>query len=264
MNYDLPQTPSKLEDADLHTLPEEVELDPATIEFLEENPDRGVETKVGILKEVSEAATLKSKNLTIRFLVSPIEILGDEKVEGIKLVKNELVKSEDGSIRPRATDDVEELAVDLVFRSIGYRGIRLEDIPFHDSWGIIPNQMGRIINPDNNNTITGFYTSGWIKRGPSGVIGTNKVDSGETVDSMVEDIENGQILTPEIEDLNEIEKLISSKQPNYISYSDWLKIDSLEKEIADSDTNLENVANTLNEKREHLDAINNEKLKGTI
>ena len=220
----------KLEDADLHTIPEEVELDPITLKELEENPDRGVENKVSILKEASEAATLKSKNLTIRFLVSPVEILGDEKVEGIRLVKNELIKSEDGSIRPRPTDEYEELAVDLVFRSIGYRGVRLEDIPFHDSWGIIPNKMGRIINPENNNTITGFYVSGWIKRGPSGVIGTNKLDSGETIEIMVEDLNNGNILNPEIEDPTEIENFIKTRQPNFISYDDWLKIDAIEKE----------------------------------
>ncbi|MGH7884748.1 MAG: NADP oxidoreductase, partial [Thermodesulfobacteriota bacterium] len=222
---------TKLEDADLITLREEVELDILSLNYLEKNPDRSLETKVGILKEASEKPLSKSKRLTIRFLVSPVEITGNKNndISKIKLTKNELYQTDDGSIRPRSTDKYEELDVDIVFRSIGYHGIPLPGLPFNEKWGIIPNINGRITDLGNNQIIKGLYVTGWIKRGPSGVIGTNKTDSGETVKCMLEDIENGNILNPSNTGSEKILELIEERQPSFISYKDWLIIDEIEK-----------------------------------
>ena len=131
-------------------------------------------------------------------------------------------------MRPRPTDQFEEIPVGLVFRSVGYRGVPLKGVPFNDSWGVILNQKGRVLDPDTQKPMTGEYTAGWIKRGPSGVIGTNKPDAVETVTCMMEDLANGKTLSPAHPQPEAIEKLIQDRQPNYLTYADWLKLDEME------------------------------------
>src|SRR5262249_16451741 len=123
----------------------------------------------------------KSKRIHMIFLVSPVEIEGKDHVEAIKLVKNELHAAPDGSLRARATDQINTLPVGLVFRSIGYMGVPLPGLPFDHKAAVIPNDRGRVVDPATKQPILGEYVVGWIKRGPTGVIGTNKPDSVETV-----------------------------------------------------------------------------------
>jgi ferredoxin--NADP+ reductase len=172
----------------------------------------------------------KSKTLTVRFLVSPVELIGDESghVKAVRMVKNELRATEAGTLRPRPTDQYEELQVDLVFRSIGYRGVPLPGVPFHDSWGVILNQEGRVLDAETREPVTGEYTAGWIKRGPSGVIGTNKPDALETVKCMLEDVRIGITLDPSAPGAAAAEELVRQRQPNYVSYADWLRLDEME------------------------------------
>jgi len=220
-----------LDDAHAITQLEEVELDEFTRELLEKEEDRSLVKKIEILNAYSEDIEfVKSKKLHIRFLVSPVEIIGDEegRVKAIKLVKNELYRTDDGSLRPRATDNFEELEVGLVFRSIGYHGVPLPEIPFHEKWGVIHNEKGRVIDPDSGEHVPGLYATGWIKRGPSGVIGTNKQDSGETVECIMDDILSDKLPSPESLDTDSILKLICERQPDYFSYEDWLKLNELE------------------------------------
>ena len=188
----------KLEIADCLIPKEEAQLDDLTTRYLSDNPERSVDKKVETINEYSSHTKTKEKSLTIRFLLSPTEIYPDDKgnVKAIKLVKNRLSKSDDGSLRPKATEEFEILDVDMVFRSIGYHGIPLPEIPFKESWGIIPNKDGRITDTSEENTLTGLYCTGWIKRGPTGVIGTNKTDSAETVALMIEDIANKNTFQP--------------------------------------------------------------------
>jgi len=106
-----------------------------------------------------------------------VELLGaDGQVDCVRLVKNELVASDDGRLNARPTAVYEELPVGLIFRSVGYRGVPLPGVPFNERWGIIPNERGRVISPGTKTPIAGEYTAGWIKRGPSGIIGTTKPD----------------------------------------------------------------------------------------
>ena len=217
-----------LEDADLLVLPDEAELDALTLEQLERKPDRAAQTKIELIKKASERVPSKSKKIIIRFLVSPVEIIAgeDNRVKSVKVVKNRLYRSDDGSLRPKPTDETEEIPADLVFRSVGYRGIPLPDVPFDDSWGIIPNEKGRILEKTGGNPLPGLYATGWIKRGPTGVIGTNKTDSGETVACMVEDIETEEVLSPKLTSPESIKELLEKK---HISYDEWLRVDSFEK-----------------------------------
>ncbi len=219
-----------LDIADCLILKEESQLDDLTTQYLSDNPERSIERKIEMISEFSNHTKTKEKSLTIRFLLSPTEIIPDKvgNVKAIKLVKNTLLKSDDGSLRPKATEENEILEVDMVFRSIGYSGIPLPEIPFKESWGIIPNKNGRITDISEENTLTGLYCTGWIKRGPTGVIGTNKTDSAETVALMIEDINNNNTFQPENTESDKIEALIKERNPEYIDYEDWLKIDSEE------------------------------------
>ena len=244
----------KLEDADLLTLPDEAQPDPLTLEELERKPDRAAQTKIELIKKASERVPSKSKKIIIRFLVSPIEIIAgeDNKVKSVKVVKNRLYRSDDGSLRPKPTDETEEIPADLVFRSVGYRGIPLRDVPFDDRSGVIPNEKGRVLDKTGGNPLPGLYTTGWIKRGPTGVIGTNKTDSGETVSCMVEDIERENTLHPELTSAESIKELLDEK---HISYNEWLRVDSFEKKEGEKQgrprvkvTRLEEILGILEEK----------------
>jgi ferredoxin--NADP+ reductase len=223
----------KMMDAHAVTLPHEVELDAETKAELETSKDQSTINKIEILKSFCDpAGHVKQRQLHIRFLVSPVEILGDEngRVRGVKLVKNELYRDDNGEIRSRSTEEYEELEAGIVFRSIGYHGVPLPEVPFHEKWGVIHNEKGRVTDPGTSEHLDGLYATGWIKRGPSGVIGTNKQDSGETVECIVEDIKSGKLIRPESPDRGSLEAFIKDCQPDHITYQDWLRLDVLEIE----------------------------------
>src|SRR5207244_11191107 len=131
----------------------------------------------------------------------------------MRLVKNRLVSSPVGTLQPKPTGEMEDLPVGLVFRSVGYKGVPLRAVPFHESWGVILNERGRVLDPDTKQPVTGEYTAGWIKRGPSGVIGTNKPDAAETVACMMEDRSEGRLLRPEAPSYEAVEALLRQRQP---------------------------------------------------
>ncbi len=220
-----------LADADVVTLPDEVELDKITRLSLEQSNDQTAMRKIEILQGYAiRKTTQKSRKIHLRFFVSPVELVGDEsgRVSAIRLVRNELYSDENGSLKSRPTGRFEELPVGLVFRSIGYNGIPLPNVPFDEKWGVVFNQRGRVIDPETQRPLLGLYATGWVKRGPTGVIGTNKTDSAETVDCILEDAACGNILNPPHPEANSVENLISERQPNYVTYKDWLSIDAQE------------------------------------
>jgi ferredoxin--NADP+ reductase len=216
---------------DVFTMSDEMELDELSEQSLAQSQDRGTMKKVEILQSYTHnKPSGKPRKLTIRFLVSPVELYGNSAghVTGMKLVRNKLFASGAGTLRPKATDEFEEIPVDIVFRSVGYRGVALPGVPFYENWGVILNEKGRVLNPETNEPMTGEYTGGWIKRGPSGVIGTNKPDAVETVNCMLEDFAAGKTLTPAQPELSAVEALIQQRQPNFFSYEDWLRLDEME------------------------------------
>ena len=220
-----------MEGADGVTLPAEVALDPLSQEMLDNEGDRVTKKKVEILQSYADKQTSgKERKLIVRFLVSPTELCGDEsgRVTRMRLVRNELYKTDAGTLRPRATEQFEELDVGLVFRSIGYRGVPLEGVPFNDDWGVILNQDGRVLDPETDSPVLGEYATGWIKRGPSGVIGTNKPDAAQTVELMLQDLAAGRHLLPANPVVASIETLVQQRRPDHFSYSDWQRLDELE------------------------------------
>ena len=220
----------ELEGADIRVLPEEVRLDPASQAEVDASDDDTIKKKVAILQEFAHQARAgKPRVLTLRFLVSPTELVAgaDGGVRAMRLAKNELY-SEGGQLKSRSTGTVEELPVDLVFRSVGYRGVPIAGVPFDDRSGAIPNQLGRVTDPATKAAVPGIYVSGWIKRGPSGVIGTNKKDGTETATAMLEDAAAARLLAPTKADGAAVDGLVRSRRRDLVSYADWSRLDALE------------------------------------
>jgi len=221
----------ELADADVSALPEEVELDPLSRAEIERTQDRATQRKVELLTEyAARTPTGKSKKLIFRFLVSPVELSGNQagEVSSIRLVRNRLEATPAGTLQAKPTDQFETLRVGLVFRSVGYRGVPLPGVPFHESWGVILNENGRILDPETKQPVTGLYAAGWIKRGPTGVIGTNKPDAAQTVTCMMEDLAADRILAPAESAAAAAERLIRERRPRCVSYQDWLKLNQIE------------------------------------
>jgi ferredoxin--NADP+ reductase len=168
----------------------------------------------------------KPRRLALRFLVSPAEIRGDGKVEEVEVVRNVLVDDGRGGLRAVATEERETISCGLVLRSVGYRGVALPGVPFDHGRGVIPNDDGRVLG-DDGSPIAGLYCAGWIKRGPSGVIGTNQKDAAETAAHVLEDAEAG-LLTPGKGDLA---SLLDERGLPYVDYEGWKAIDRHEQSL---------------------------------
>jgi ferredoxin--NADP+ reductase len=225
----------ELAGADVTARPEEVAVDPWSQAELMRAQDRTLAKKVELLREFStRARTGKPKLLTLRFLVSPVELEGDAsgRVVGMRLVRNVLVKEPNGALRAAPIGWFEELPVKLVFRSVGYRGVPLPGVPFDEARGIVPNARGRVLSadPGSRTPVPRLYVAGWIKRGPSGVIGTNKPDAAETSEAMLEDLQKGDVAEPAEPSAVAVERLLRERVPCLITFDDWKKLDALESE----------------------------------
>lgn len=222
----------ELEEAVCWVPPEEAALDPLSEESLAESADRATARKVEVIQSYSLEIpeTTKTRRIILRFLVSPVEFIGDEQghLRQIRLVHNELYKTDAGTLRPRATGREEVIPSGIAFRSIGYTGVPVYGVPFKSSWGVILNRDGRVLDQDTQEPLTGLYTAGWIKRGASGVIGTNKPDAAETIEAMLDDLEAGLLLAPAEPSREAAEALVAARKPTYFSYADWQRLDEIE------------------------------------
>jgi ferredoxin--NADP+ reductase len=203
----------ELAGADVIVDPAQLELDGASAAEL----DASAPTVRRNLDHLRDYATRepqgKPKRIVLRFLTSPVAIHGDGRVEAVELVRNELV---DG--RAVTTDDRETVPCGIVFRSVGYRGLPLDGVPFDEGTGTIPNERGRVEH--------GVYVAGWVKRGPSGVIGTNKKDATETVELLLEDAREGRLPAAAGGDLLE---LLAERAVEPVLYAGWEAIDAAER-----------------------------------
>jgi ferredoxin/flavodoxin---NADP+ reductase len=219
----------ELIDADIIIDESECDLDEVSQAFMdsdEADPTtrRNVEIFTDFSKRKPEA---KNKRVVMRFLRSPVAIEGNGRVERIVLGRNELEHDETGAIKARDTGERETIECGLVFRSIGYKGLPVEGVPFSDKRGIIPNEGGRVM--DSGEQVPGLYAVGWIKRGPSGVIGTNKKDAQDTVDNLLADLEGGKLPEPKLaSDPSAIESLLAERKPDHVTFPSWQAIDAAE------------------------------------
>jgi ferredoxin/flavodoxin---NADP+ reductase len=219
-------------DGDVVVSAADLELDEMSAAEVEAG-GRIAKEKIDILRNYAAAAPSgKPGRLNVRFLASPVEFLGDANghVRAMRVERNELVCSAEGSITCRGTGQVEEVPVGLVFRSVGYKGVALPGVPFDARRGVIPNAQGRVLAADGGAPVRGLYTSGWIKRGPSGVIGTNKQDSIETAKAMLEDAARGEYLAPAHADPAAFAEFACSRQSRLVTFADWQRLDAIEIE----------------------------------
>lgn len=217
----------ELPDCDVIVVAEDADLDVSSDADL----TKTTRANVQVLKDFAQRpSTGASRRVVLRFLNSPVEIVGEDRVRGVVVAQNELYETDTGTIRARMTDQTEVIPADLVFRAIGYQGVPLPGIPFDAASGVIPNLKGRVIDPATGNPVAGEYVVGWIKRGPRGIIGTNKPDSQETVDSLLEDLRAGVFDAREVPDRAVLERLLGERRRDFVSYRDWQIIDMLERE----------------------------------
>jgi ferredoxin--NADP+ reductase len=227
-------TPQELQElgelagADVVVDPADLELDPASESALEHDRERA-RRNVEILREyATRTPTGKPRTLRLRFKVSPVAILGNGRVEAVEVVRNELVAGEDGQIRALPTDDRELIPCGIVFRSVGYRGVALPGVPFDERSGRMPNRDGRVVDAEGR-PIPGLYCAGWIKRGPTGVIGTNKKDAIETVDLLLEDARTGDLPSASQAAGDGLERLLLEGGTGFVEYRGWEAIDTAER-----------------------------------
>jgi ferredoxin--NADP+ reductase len=213
--------------ADVIVDPAELELDEvsaAELEAADHIRKRNMEVLRGFAERSPEG---KPRRIVLRFRVSPVAVLGEEHVEGVELVCNELVPDGRGSVRAQATDEREVIACELVFRSVGYRGLGLAGVPFDETTGTMPNEGGRVLG-DDGRPLTGVYCAGWIKRGPTGVIGTNKKDATETIEALLIDAEEGRI-GGDAPPAEAVMAVLARRAVEVVVYSGWEAIDALER-----------------------------------
>ncbi len=216
----------ELANADIIVKPEEIALDPVSEAALA--GQRVALRNLDVLRAFAvKPVEGKPRRIHLRFLVSPVEILGAECVEGLVIERNRL----DEQQRAVGTGDYETLDVQMVLRSVGYKGVPLDDVPFDTRAQIVPNNAGRV-TAASGATVPGEYVTGWIKRGPSGLIGTNKADSVETVKSLLEDVPN---LPRAAEgDPEAAEALLRARNVRYVTMADWLEIEKYETALGEA------------------------------
>ena len=222
----------RLDGVDVRVDPAEVELDPVSREWLESDGTFTARKNVELLREFAArpARPDAPRRITLRFLRSPVAIRGAGRVEAVDVRRNEIERTPEGWLAARAAgEDVETIECGLVLRSVGYRAVPLPDVPFDERHFVLPNDRGRVVGPDGE-PVAGVYAVGWIKRGPTGILGTNKRDAAETVLGLVEDLAAGALPDPPEPGREAIDALLAERRPDLVGLEGWRAIDGAELE----------------------------------
>jgi ferredoxin/flavodoxin---NADP+ reductase len=222
----------RLEGVDIRVEQDDVELDPVSRRWLAEEGTFTARKNVELLREFAARTARPDarRRVELRFLRSPVEIRGSGRVAAIDVRRNKLVRAGDGSLRARPMDgEVETIECGLVLRSVGYRAVALPDVPFDERHFVLPNERGRVLTPDGD-PLPGVYAVGWIKRGPTGILGTNKRDAEETVRCLAEDLRAGALPQPPNPGREQIDALLANRTPNLVTVEGWRAIDGHELE----------------------------------
>jgi ferredoxin--NADP+ reductase len=213
----------RLEGVETRVDPSDLELDPVSARWLAEEGTFTARKNVELLREFAARPPGDARRrIDLRFLTSPIAIRGDGRVEAVDVRRNAIVRAGDGTIRAQPRDDgVETIECGLVLRSVGYRAVPLPGVPFDERHFVLPNDRGRVLAPDGE-PVPGVYAVGWIKRGPTGILGTNKRDAEETIARLAEDLE--ALPRPGAT----IDGLLAARKPDIVTVEGWRAIDGLE------------------------------------
>jgi ferredoxin/flavodoxin---NADP+ reductase len=221
-----------IDGVDLRVDADVAELDPVSREWLAEEGTFTARKNVELLREFAArpARHDATRSIELRFLRSPVAIRGAGRVEAIDIQRNEIVRDDEGWLRARPVDGtVETIACGLVLRSVGYRAVPLPDVPFDERRFVLPNEGGRVLAADGE-PLPGVYAVGWIKRGPTGILGTNKRDAAETVAGLVEDLHAGTLAEPSHPEREQIDALLAERAPGAVTVDGWRAIDGHELE----------------------------------
>ncbi len=219
----------ELDGVDAIVDPADLELDPVSAEHLATADDRTAIKNMEVFRAwAARGPTGARRRVIFRFCVSPVEIVGETRVEGVTVVRNRLEPDGRGSVVAAPTGVTETIPAGLVFRSVGYRGVPIDGVPFDERRGTIPHADGRVLDATGA-AVAGMYVCGWIKRGPSGVIGTNKSCAADTVAALLEDAAAGRI--PAAPGAREsIDEMLSDRGIAAVGWTDWQAIDRAEIE----------------------------------
>lgn len=217
-----------IEGVDVLVDPAEAALDPVSEAWLAKDGARSQQRNVKFLQErAQQTPRPDGRRLRCRFGVAPTELLGDGgQLRAVRLQHMQLVADADGTPRPKAIDRYEDIAVDLLFKSIGYRGVPLPGLPFDPKRGIVPNADGRVLMAVHGAVLPGHYVAGWCKRGPTGLIGTNSLDAKATVAAMLQDRGDGVKLAQQPTDIT---TLLQARAIDAVSWQDWQRLDGHER-----------------------------------
>jgi ferredoxin/flavodoxin---NADP+ reductase len=222
--------------ADVIVNPEEVELDEHSAAWLESEGEPTNRRNVEILREYAQRPPgSKSHRIELRFLRSPLEVLGEDHtgcVTGLRVVRNRIEPDESGRLRAVSTGEEEVIECGLVLRSIGYRGNPLPGVPYDERRGLIRNDGGRVTDEEGAQ-LAGEYAVGWIKRGPSGVIGTNKKDAADTVAKIAADVEAGKLNEPQSPDPDACYEWLRERVSGLVTWEGWQAIDTHEQGLGE-------------------------------
>jgi ferredoxin--NADP+ reductase len=218
----------KLEGVDVIVDPRDLRLDAASESDMEE--DRTAKANMRILQGYAAGTDHAApRRIILRFLASPVEIIGaGGRITALKTEQNELVVDPNGALRSRGVDRFETIPTGLVLRSIGYRTVPIEGVPFDPATSTINNVAGQVVHPNTGEVLHGEYVVGWAKRGPTGLIGNNKPDSAATVDAMVADLPALRRLGDNRHDPSRIEALLRERGVDWVTYGDWRTLDQYE------------------------------------
>lgn len=207
--------------------PSELELDPASAAEVTDRSNPGGARNVEIFRAFATVRDPpKGRTCRFRFLRSPVELRGSDRLEAIVLERNRL-EGEPFAQSARGTGSRETLDCDLLFRSIGYRGVPMPGVPFDERHGVFPNVAGRVVAAANEPPLPGLYTAGWIKRGPSGIIGTNRADAVETVECLLSDLP--RLVSRSCAGGDALRALLGGRGVRVVDFDDWLRIDAEER-----------------------------------
>jgi ferredoxin/flavodoxin---NADP+ reductase len=218
----------KLEGVDVIVDPHNIELDPTSQVEIEE--DRTAKANLECLHAyATRTQHTTPRRITMRFLASPVEIVGvNGRITAMRIERNELVVDSNGGLRSKGTGTFEIIEAGLVMRSIGYRSVPIEGVPFDHATSTINNIAGQVVHPNTGEVIPGEYVVGWAKRGPTGLIGNNKPDSAATVEAMLADLPMLHGISDDHHDLSQVVAFLSERGIDYVTYQDWKMLDQYE------------------------------------
>jgi ferredoxin--NADP+ reductase len=219
---------AKSRDVDIVVYDEDFQYDEGSEQAIAENNQVKVMVKTLEKWRADDSPKTASRRLHLHFLQSPREVLGEDgRVVGLRMERTRL--NGDGSVS--GTGEFVDYPVQAVYHAVGYLGSRLPELPFDDGRGVIPNVEGRVV-ADNGAVLHGLYATGWIKRGPVGLIGATKSDALETVTHLLED----RPLLPAASspDPQSVNDVLEARGVQYTTWEGWLALDEYEQGLGQS------------------------------